>query len=148
MFALPARLSVSCFLVLLLGCVEIISAQVPEELAQTIPVNITRTSGLYISHAQAQVQDDHLLIRGAVRRTWLFPADIHGYVQITALDAQGNVLARKEVTYLQTLLIVKGLRRAPFTLDMPTGSILPAQVNVQVHRGSMPDKSTDQHDQG
>ena len=148
MFNPLARLSVSCILVLLLASVDIVYAQVLEEPAKDIAVSITKTSGLYISHAQAQVQDDHILIRGTVRRTWLFPADVHGYVQIILLDAQGHVLSQKQVTYPQTRLVVKGLRRAPFSLDMPIGSAMPAQVKVKVHRGSMPVEPADQANQG
>jgi hypothetical protein len=142
MLTLPTRWSVSCYLVLLLGCVSITSAQVPEELSQTIPVKISKTSGVYISHALARVQDDSLHVLGTVRRTSLFPADIHSYVQITVLDVHRQVLARKLVSYPQTLLIVKGLRRAPFSLDLPIDSATPAQVNVKVFRGIMPAKHT------
>lgn len=142
MFHSRARLYGVATLVLLLGFVSMTHAQIPQEPGQILDVKIVDTSGLYISRAQAQLQDKQLHVTGTVRRTWLFPADIHGYVQITVLDAHRQVLARQLVSYPQTLLIVKGLRRAPFSLDLPIDSAAPAQVNVKVFRGIMPAKHT------
>jgi hypothetical protein len=142
MFYSRARLYRVATLVLLLGFVSMTHAQMAQEPGQALDVKIADTSGLYISHALARVQDDSLHVLGTVRRTSLFPADIHSYVQITVLDAHRQVLARKLVSYPQTLLIVKGLRRAPFSLDLPIDSAAPAQVNVKVFRGIMPAKHT------
>ena len=138
-----ARLSMTFMLVLLMASISVSHAQASENPGTVVPVKIADTSGLYISHAHARLQDQQLHVTGTVRRTKLFPADVHGYVQITAYDANGQILAQKHATYSQTLLIVEGLRRATFSMELPISSAIPTQVSVQTIRGKITNRPDD-----
>ncbi|HAI13259.1 MAG TPA: hypothetical protein DCM28_16245 [Phycisphaerales bacterium] len=138
-----ARLSMTFMLVLLMASISVSHAQASENPGSVVPVKIADTSGLYISHSRARLQDQQLLVTGTVRRTRLFPADVHGYVQITAYDANGLLLAQKYATYSQTLLIVEGLRRATFSMELPISSAIPTQVSVQTIRGKITNRPDD-----
>lgn len=80
---------------LLVGCA---SSQLAQN--KTLPLEIKETEIVSVVRAQSYMENEDLIVSGAVKRDVLFRSAAYGHVDILFLDSDGNTIQESNVRYL------------------------------------------------
>jgi hypothetical protein len=80
---------------LLVGCA---SSQLAQN--KSLPLEIKETKNVSIVRARNYLENENLIVSGAVKRDVLFRSAAYGHVDVLFLDSDGNTIQESNVRYL------------------------------------------------
>lgn len=67
---------------------------------KSIPLKIKETNNVSVVRAQSYIENENLIVSGAVKRDVLFRSAAYGHVDVLFLDSDGNTIQESNVRYL------------------------------------------------